>query len=432
MTVPAILAVSASVDTSATQITINYPTIVSAGKKIYALIADFGAAVFTSSGGWATESSRNFGSSNQHRMLIISKISDGTETGNFTFPLVVNNRKVGFMFSTTATTTHMISASSGATTALGANSINHDQLTTTLVDALIIYMFSGTLAGGDIGVANMTPGGADLGTALTFIQEGSRATTNSIYLGACTEPKVAAGLTTLRTSTHAGAATTLAQMTFAITIAAQITSVNGGIPVVDGQQNVEIVHSGMGTVTSVTLVAGTFQKTVSFTNSSSTLALADFPDIATLVATEAGVPFSSTLFDEIIVRVSDGSTIIEAPLTIVKKETHLLINIVDAITTLGSVFYEFEGTVLDGTQVYHEEDEWETIVSENGGIETNAPAGTTLDFKIFDPDSGNWIVHSITILNPGGESAGGNALIQNLIDNFSNTTDLDFDNLIYH
>lgn len=110
------------------------------------------------------------------------------------------------MFATDADIWDQVSAGAGA---LGANSINHNQVTPTYTDSMIIYAFGGTYATEGILLANMAP-------AETLIGEGANNTTNSAYIGLGYEIQAAASQSALRSSTNAGTATTLAQFTFVI------------------------------------------------------------------------------------------------------------------------------------------------------------------------------------------------------------------------
>lgn len=214
---PQILSVGAGADASSTALSPAYPAIVAAGGFINAAFCDFGASSApTPPEGWTLRKSLSFGSANQHRVFLFSKPSTGSETGTETFTFSASNRKAGIMFATDADIWDQVSAGGGA---LGAASIDHNQVTPVNPSSMVVYVFAATYGTEGIVLANMSPAG-------TLIGEASRNSTNSAYIGLGYEIQASASQTELRTSTNSGTATTLAQLTFVI---AKTAASSGGV-----------------------------------------------------------------------------------------------------------------------------------------------------------------------------------------------------------
>lgn len=265
MAIPSIVAGSTSA-VSTTSISLAYPT-VSAGNAIYAVVMDRSNSTETPPSGW-TSVKEVYLTVSTSRLFLFKKDdpATGSETGSELFSFSANNRKVGFMFATNGDTIDGDYSTGGFSG--DVSSINHDAVTTTGDDRLLIYVFGAST------YSAYTPNTADFTPAQTMLAEAARAQPSSAYIGVGYEGKATAGASTVRSSSFSGtpADVVLAQFTFAV----YSSGGGGGTPAVTDIDTDESITDGQGTFTVTT---------------------ADFGDEVDTITISDGTYDSANLFD---------------------------------------------------------------------------------------------------------------------------------------
>ena len=175
----------------------------------------------------------------------------------------------------------------------------------------------------------------------------------------------------------------------------------GGI--VDGQQDYAFTYDNStitGTVTEVNLKATNgsdlnYSQSLNFNTSGTNGLLIDFPDISSYTSDTLGVPFTSSAFT-VSLEVTDGSNTTSDVIQWVPKTGYAKTDVASAVTTLGSYFYGFTGSVVDNTQVYYSTSD-NTTIAPSGIFTTDMSSSGSLAASTFDLLSGTWIYWSITL-----------------------------------
>lgn len=241
MAIPSIVAGSTSA-VSATSISLSYPT-VSAGNAIYAAIQDRVNSTETPPSGW-TSVKEVYQSVATARLFLFKKddAATGSETGAELFSFSGNGRKAGFMFATNGDTIDGSYSTGGF--AGDVSSINHDSVTTTGADRLIIYVCGAAC------YSALTPSTSDFEPPQTVLAEAVRASTGGAYIGIGYEGQASAGASTVRAFTFSGtpADAVLGQFTFAV----YSSGGGGGSPAISDIDTDESITDGQGTFTVTT------------------------------------------------------------------------------------------------------------------------------------------------------------------------------------
>ena len=173
--------------------------------------------------------------------------------------------------------------------------------------------------------------------------------------------------------------------------------------IVDGQQDYAFTYDNStitGTVTEVNLKATNgsdlnYSQSLNFDPSEINGLLIDFPDISSYTSNTLGVPFTSSVFT-VSLEVTDGSNTTSDVIQWVPKTGYAKTDVASAVTTLGSYFYGFTGSVVDNTQVYYSTSD-NTAIAPSGIFTTDMSASSSLAASTFDLLSGTWIYWSITV-----------------------------------
>lgn len=173
--------------------------------------------------------------------------------------------------------------------------------------------------------------------------------------------------------------------------------------IVDGQQDYAFTYDNStitGSVTEVNLKATNgsdlnYSQSLNFDTSGTNGLLIDFPDISSYTSDTLGVPFTSSVFT-VSLEVTDGSNTTTDVIQWVPKTGYAKTDVASAVTTLGSYFYGFTGSVVDNTQVYYSTSD-NTAIAPSGIFTTDMSTSGSLAASTFDLLSGTWIYWSITL-----------------------------------
>ena len=221
MAYPQINAGASNAVSSSVSLPLAYPTTNYAGKVTCAVVADRGNSTTpTPPTGWTLIKDFALSSPIFSKGYLFRKdtvTGSETDTDTETFTTSATNRKSGFMFASDADILEQISA--GTFDVLVAT-IDHDSVTPTTTENLIMNVFFGATDG------TLTPDASQFDPAGTDLQEASTSVTGGIYVGIGYTQHATATATTPGQSTYSGATTGngLGQFTFVLSMASSATS----------------------------------------------------------------------------------------------------------------------------------------------------------------------------------------------------------------
>lgn len=185
---------------------------------------------------------------------------------------------------------------------------------------------------------------------------------------------------------------------------ASLDDVNTNEIVVDAETGVTITTSNFGSdITSFKITSGGAETSgtgLAGTGGSFTVNL---PDVAAYSIDTAGAPFT-TASHAILFQASDG---VDSPTlagTYNPKTGYAVVETLSAVKTAGSVFENFTGTIVDGSQVLYPTAS-NTSVSATGILTTDST--TNLDMQFWDESDDTWKPFSVIIESGGGGSGSG-------------------------
>lgn len=172
--------------------------------------------------------------------------------------------------------------------------------------------------------------------------------------------------------------------------AASLDDVNTDEIVLSGETGVTFTTSNFGSDINSAIITDGGTASAAFTSLSGTAGsyTANAPSILAYTTTAAaGVPLTSASHS-VVAEVSDGTDTTELAITFSPPAGYALVEIASAITTEGSVFYNFSGgTPPDTSQVMYPTAD-STSVSSNGTFSTSASGN--VDMYYFDATAETW------------------------------------------
>lgn len=145
--------------------------------------------------------------------------------------------------------------------------------------------------------------------------------------------------------------------------------------------------------------------------SASTTGTFDLPDVTTYTTDTAGAPFTSASHT-ITATLGDGTDTADLGVTYSPKSGYAVQEIASAVTTTGSVFEDFVGTITDTSQVYYPTAD-NTAVDATGIITTDST--TDIDMFFWDASDETW--KPFEVLIESTSSGDGKTQIRNIVSN---------------
>lgn len=190
-----------------------------------------------------------------------------------------------------------------------------------------------------------------------------------------------------------------------------LLDVNGDEIVLDNELGITFTTTGFDSdITSFKIVSGavtTLGLNLSGTGDNYTV---DVPNITSYIVDTVGSPLTSSS-NAILYEVTDGVETKQLSGTYSPQAGYAVVETLSAVKTVGSVFENFVGTIVDGSQVYYPTAS-NTSVSPSGILTTDST--TDIDMKFWDKSDGSWKPFSILIQTAGGAFFGGRSLNRSL------------------
>ena len=180
------------------------------------------------------------------------------------------------------------------------------------------------------------------------------------------------------------------------TVVPLIVQVNGGVALVDGQQNVAFeVTDFLSDVTSASLRVGSNTISLSGLTGSGTNYTVNLPDIEALTVDTNGIPFTSINHDVEFVA-TNATESSATPITLNPKAGFVVVDTINALATKGYAFNGRVGGAMADTSQFLFSPAGSTIITPDGLIESDLDE---FDFKAWNVTSGEWEVADFTYVD---------------------------------